>query len=512
MVARHEGNAAMRLEQLCRGLDQAALPDGAAHLDVKAVRSDSRAVEPGDLFVAVPGEEQDGGEFVRQAVARGAIAVVAQSNVEAAVPVIRVPDARIALAELAATWLGRPVDALALVGITGTMGKTSVLAMVESILDAAGIPCGVVGSLGIHYAGFKDHTPNTTPGALELQQAMAGMVEAGTQVMAMEVTSHALVQDRVYGLQYDVGVFTNLTMLEHIEYHGSFAGYAAAKLRFFDYLKPDAPLIHAAGDRAVRAAAQRHSGPRIAVGGGGALVCVRRDAISLDGTRMTLTVRRPLPRHGAAPLQPVSFGIELAATGRTNISNAALAATTALCLGADVAAVQAALAALQPPRRRLQVLQRSGPTIIDDTVGHPDSITGVFEVVRRVRHRRLHVVFGIRGQRGAVINQHDAEALAIWSRTVPVHTLITTSAVDTADERNTVTDEERDAFLRVVQQNGLPHHHEDRLADAMDAVMSAAGEDDVVLLLGAQGMDAAAELLEQRGHGPRRDVDAAAAG
>jgi UDP-N-acetylmuramoyl-L-alanyl-D-glutamate--2,6-diaminopimelate ligase len=496
----------MRLDRLCRNLQHAALPPAAAELDVRHVRSDSRAVTPGDLFVAIPGEDEDGSRYIADAVAGGAVAIVAEADVDAPIPVIRVPDARIAVAELAAESLGRPADALRLAGITGTLGKTSVLTMLDAILSASGISAGTVGSLGIRFAGQQDATPNTTPGAVELQAAMAEMVASGVRVMAMEVTSHALLQGRVHGLMYDVGVFTNLTMLEHLEYHGSFAGYANAKLRYFDHLKPGAPIIYAAGDRAVRAAVQRHRGPKVSVGMGNALVSVRRDELSVDGTCIRLNVRRSLPRLDAEPLAPCAFEVRLAVLGRTNILNASLAATAGLCLGADVSAVQSALTALQPPRRRMQVLQRSGPIIIDDTVGHPDSITGVFEVVHRVPHRRLYVVFGIRGQRGPVINQRDAEALAIWFRQVPVHTLVTTSAVDTADERNVVAEEERAAFISTVQRAGLPHEHHERLADALATVMKLAGEGDLVLLLGAQGMDTAANLLRQRADVTRRSV------
>lgn len=488
----------MRLEQLCSGLAGVELPRAAAQLDVNAVRGDSREVQPGDVFVAVPGEEQDGRAFVDEAVAGGAIVIFAEAPVDAPVPVVVVPDARLALATLAAESLGRPADSLVLAGITGTLGKTSVLSMIEAILKADGIPTGTVGSLGIHWAGHDDETPNTTPGAVELQQAMAGMVEAGTRVMAMEVTSHALMQGRVHGLMYDVGVFTNLAMLEHMEYHGTFAGYVDAKLRFFDHLKPGAPLVYSAGDRGVSAAARRHSGPRVSVGGGNAIVTVRRSAMSLDGTEITLSVRRPLCRIDGPPLEPTTFTVRLAALGRTNAANASVSAAAALVLGAGVESVQAALAEMRPPRRRLQVLQRRGPVIIDDTVGHPDSITGVFEVAQRVPHRRLYVVFCIRGQRGPVINQRDAEALAIWSRQVPIHSLITTSAEDTADERNRVEADERDAFLSVVNSAGMRHTHMQRLEDAIEGVLDDAGEDDLILLLGAQGMDAGAELLQRR--------------
>jgi UDP-N-acetylmuramoyl-L-alanyl-D-glutamate--2,6-diaminopimelate ligase len=485
----------MRLQDLCRCVEGAAVPPTAHDVEVRSVRDDSRAVEPGDLFVAVPGENEDGRDHVSGAVAGGAVAIVSETPLDVPVPVVLVPDARAALAELAAESLGRPARRLRLAGMTGTLGKTSVLTMLAEILRAAELRAGTVGSLGINYEGYDDATPNTTPGAVELQRAMAGMVEAGVRIMAMEVTSHALVQGRVHGLRYDLGVFTNLAMLEHMEYHGSFRDYARAKLRFLRHLKPDAPLVYAAGDRAVRTAARQHPGPLVSCGGGGgATVTVRRAAQTLHGTRLTLNVRRPLPRVDADPLPALALALELRMLGRSNVSNAALAAVAGLCLGASPDAVRTALAALEPPRRRMQVLRRAGPAIIDDTVGHPDSITSVFEVAQRVPHRRLHIVFCIRGQRGALINERDAEALVIWSRVVPVHTLITTTAADTADERNTVAPAERAAFLRVIERTRLRHTHCDRLEDAVAAAARNADEQDLVLLLGAQGMDAGAAL------------------
>jgi UDP-N-acetylmuramoyl-L-alanyl-D-glutamate--2,6-diaminopimelate ligase len=487
----------MRISQLFRGTAGAQVPAAAEPLDVSAVCDDSRDVAPGSVFVAVPGEAQDGRNHADDAVAAGAVVIVSETPLDVPVPVVLVPDARIALAELAAQWHGHPADALSLVGITGTMGKTSVLAMLSDILESAGIGVGTIGSLGIRYEGATDVTPNTTPGSLDVQAALAGMVGAGARVMAMEVTSHALVQGRVHGLMYDVGVFTNLTMLEHAEYHGTFQRYLDAKLRFFEHLKPGSPIIFPAGDRAVRAAVRRHDGPRIACGGRAACVHVRRHGMSADGTRITLELRRPLPRLGRDDMETLSLPLQLRTLGRTNIANATLAAVAALTVGAEPDHVRHALAAMTVPPRRLEVVRRSGPMIIDDTVGHPDSITGVFEVARRMPHDRLHVIFGIRGKRGPAINGHDAEALSIWARQVSVATLVATSVTDTADERNRVAPEEERAFLDVLSRAGLQHTHTDTLADAVDAVAKVAGENDLVLLLGAQGMDAAAELMQQ---------------
>lgn len=486
------------LAELFRSIPDARVPDDARNLKVQAVQSDSREVGAGDVFVAVRGEDEDGRAHVAEAIARGAIVVVADAPVDVPVPLVLVDDARESLATLAAESVGRPADRLQLVGITGTVGKTSVLAMLSEILDEARITSAAVGSLGIQFRGFDDPSPNTTPGALQLQRAMARMVDAGVRVMAFEVTSHALTQERVHGICCDLGIFTNLAMLEHLEYHGSFRAYATAKQRFLDHLTSDAPLIYAAGDRAVAQLARRHPGPTIACGGGGgAAVTVRREQLRLSGTRIRLTVRRDLPRLGAPPLKPIAMTVNLNAIGRTNIGNAALAATAGLCLGAEPDAVRIALETFRPPRRRLEIIHDAGPIIIDDTVGHPDSITGVFELAGHIPHDRLHVVFCIRGQRGTVINERDAEAIAIWSRSVNIDSVAVTSATDSADERNMVEPAERAAFLNPLQRAGIRHAHHARLDDAIITTLETARTRDLVLLLGAQGMDGGAAIARR---------------
>ena len=498
------------LSQLFAKLDDVTLPPDSASLSVKRVRDDSRTVEPGDLFVAIRGTSSNGTRHIAEAVARGAVAVVVDNSQPGRHPmsmdahaqpraaVVRVPDARIALAELAAAAAGRPADRLAMVGITGTVGKTSVLAMLDEILREAGIRAGTIGSLGISYPGAEAATtPNTTPGALAVQEALAAMVRSDVSVAAMEVTSHALVQKRVHGLRYDLGIFTNLTMLEHMEYHGSFRNYAAAKLRFLPALKPHAPLCFAAGDRAVSQAVRRHSGPRVSCGGGGAWVSVRRAPLSLEGTRITLTIRRPLPRLDGSCMKPVRIPLQLQSLGRPNTANATFAATAGLILGASPEHVQAALSAIAPTRRRLERVRPHDPIVLDDTVGHPDSISGIFELADRVQHRRLRVVFCVRGQRGLEINARDAEALAIWSRRVPIDRMVITSAMDTADERNTVSRDERLAFTSVLDRMAVPYSHHDRLDEAISQALDGAFGNDLLLLLGAQGMDAGAGIVRR---------------
>jgi UDP-N-acetylmuramoyl-L-alanyl-D-glutamate--2,6-diaminopimelate ligase len=492
------------LAQLCDSLPDARLPPGTDDLRIARVRDDSRLVERDDLFVAVRGATTDGMEHAAEAAARGAVAIVVGRDGRGPgaltgldIPVVSVANARIALAALGAAAFGHPAQQLSLIGITGTVGKTSVLAMLSRILARAGIPAGTIGSLGIEYPGATGVTANTTPGALAVQEALRRMVDAGAGVAAMEVTSHALVQERVHGLRYHLGIFTNLTMLEHMEYHGSFREYADAKLRFIDMLEPLAPLCFASGDRAVRQAVRRHGGPRVSCGGRGAWVAVRRESMSLGGTRITLDIRRPLPRLDGSCLEPCTVPLRLQTLGRPNTMNATLAAAAGLVIGAPPAVVADALSRIQPPKRRLEVIRRRAPTIIDDTVGHPDSITAVFELVERVPHRELRVVFCIRGRRGVEINTRDAEALVIWLRRVRIDRLLVTSAEDTADERNGVSAPERNAFLDVLRREGARYAHHAWVEDAIAAALDGAADHDLVLLLGAQGMDEGAAIVHR---------------
>lgn len=491
---------ARSLAELTRRLSGAEVPPDAADTRVRGIAADTRRLRPGELFVALPGRRSDGAAFIEDAVARGAAAIVARRDVgPLRVPVVRVDDPRGALAELSAAWYGHPADRLCLVGITGSLGKTSVLSMLEAVASAADIPLGTIGSLGVRAGGdLIEPTRLTTPEPPGLHRALARIEAAGARTAAMEVTSHALDQERVRGLTFDIGIFTNLRLLEHIEYHGSFRRYAEAKRRFFDHMRAGAPVIYAAEDRAVRTLVREYRLLPIGCGAGG-VVSVRVDRLLLDrgGTRVTLRVRRPLPRLDGASVAPVSVPVELRVLGRPNICNAALAAAAALCLGASPDAVRDALAAFPPPWRRMQIVHRDRFTALDDTVGHPDSISAVFEVAARIRHRRLHVVYAIRGSRGEEINRRDAETVAIWSRCVPLATLVVTSSDDETDEANRVTAGEQDAFLAELRRGRVRFEARDRLRDAIALALDRITRGDLLLLLGAQGMNAGGDWLRR---------------
>jgi UDP-N-acetylmuramoyl-L-alanyl-D-glutamate--2,6-diaminopimelate ligase len=487
------------LAQLVRAVNDAHWDPGAAgEVPVGRVVIDSRDVGPDDLFVAIRGTRIDSHDLIGEVAAKGAAAVVVERDVaDPGIPVVRVSDTRRALAELAAAWYDHPADRLPLVGITGTLGKTSVLSMLESILHEAGLRVGSIGSLGVRVGRETRETGHTVPPPLVLHRALAQMRDEGVDLAMMEVTTHAISQQRVHGLRFALGIFTSLVPMEHMEYHGTFENYVAVKTRYFDLLRRGAPVIHPGGDLAVHAQVEDRGLNGVTCGGApDAMLYVDRLSMTTRGSEIVLRVQQPLPRWDGGVVEPLEFPLSLRLLGRSNIDNAALAAAAALCLGAGPEPIRRALAALEPPRRRMEVLHEGRFTVLDDTVGHPDSITAVFEVAERIPHRRLHVVIAIRGQRGEEVNREAAESLAIWAGRVPVATLVVTHSIGAADERNRVAPEERDAFVSGLRDGGADFREIEPLREAVETALDRIDDGDLLLLLGAQGMDAGRDIVQ----------------
>lgn len=468
---------------------------------IEGIRTVSGEVRPGDLFVALRGSLDDGHAHLDEALARGAAAVVLEHAPAGGIPVpqLLVEDGRAALARLAAVWFGEPASALKLIGITGTVGKTSVLSIVDRIMTEAGLPFGSIGSLGVTLnEETLGETGFTAPDALVLHGKLADLRDAGARSVAMEVTSHALAQKRVDGLRFDLGAFTNLLPLEHQDYHGTFESYVETKLLFFDHLRPGAAVVHNADDRAVATVVAEREAAGVSVGRDpGADVRIENVRMSADGSRFTLSARAALPDCVGHSVAPFEMRLEMPLLGLGSISNVGIAVTLAMMLGASAENVPRVVRALPPARRRMEVIHRGDFTVIDDTVGHPESVNAVFEAARSLAPERFHIVVAVRGQRGDEINHHIGESLAIWCGQTPVGTLVVTSAIEAADARNTVSDAELEALIGPLGEGEIDFISEPELRGAIERALGAAGPGDLVLLLGAQAMDAGAAIVQE---------------
>src|SRR6202035_5808142 len=212
---------------------------------ISGLEYDSRRIKPGDLFVAMRGESSDGNKFIDKAIAAGAVAIVTDSATElprGGVAWVQVPHGRRALARLSANFYKRPAERLAITGITGTNGKSTTAFLLEAILSAANRKSALIGTIEYHVAGKVLPAPHTTPEALDLNRILSEALGNGATEAVMEVSSHALAQQRVYGIPFDVVVFTNLTR-DHLDYHHNMEEYFAAKQILFEGCGTDTPRV-----------------------------------------------------------------------------------------------------------------------------------------------------------------------------------------------------------------------------------------------------------------------------
>lgn len=485
----------MRLIELARA---ARVPLAGRDVEISGIATDSRAVNPGELFVAVPGANNHGMAFVSAALERGAVAVCGTAPVPG-VPTLLSGNPRKALATLAAAFHGFPAHELPLIGITGSLGKTSTALLLEAALRESGIRAGVIGSLGVRLDGETRATGMTTPEATEIHASLRRFVETGAGVAVMEVTTHAIVHERVAGLVFALGVLTNLKPDEHLEFHPTPDHYIRTKARFFDMLAERAPLIVNVDDETVRSVTASLHRPMIRVSGAesaGAHVQARGVELGAGGTRFELALTGRLMRPDGSTIEPLTIPVELSLLGSQQVTNAALAATAALLTGASPEAIRRAFAAMPQVRRRMQVVHSRDPLILDDTVGNPASLRAVFETISTIPHRRLFIAYAVRGSRGVTINQCNAEALATCVESLPA-TIVVTSSDDAADDRNRVTEEEWSTVTSELRDRGIAFETEPSLHAAVSSMVREAGAGDLVLLLGAQGMDAGAQIASE---------------
>ncbi len=366
---------------------------------VNEVRDDSRQVRPGDLFVAVPGAAADGRRFVADAVARGAAALVTEGEAPADFPgiAVLVSNARRALGLIAANRFGA-AQALTLTAVTGTNGKTTTTYLLEAMLQAAGRPAGVFGTIAYRAPGLPGRAaPLTTPGALMLHELLSQMRAVGTTDVVLEATSHALEQGRLDGCRFRVAGLTNLTQ-DHLDYHGTMAEYEAAKAILFERLLDPARgvAVTFADDEAGRRMQARARGAatlsvarRPGAGARGADVVVEEAQLTPGGTRATF----------ATPSGRLDIASPL--VGGYNLDNLALSVGMAIAAGLDARAIAEGAGRLPGvPGRLERVANGRGVLCLVDYAHTPDALERAIAAARPLAGAgRVLVVFGCGGDR-----------------------------------------------------------------------------------------------------------------
>jgi UDP-N-acetylmuramoyl-L-alanyl-D-glutamate--2,6-diaminopimelate ligase len=366
-----------------------AAPDALAQ-DARGVTFDSRQVGRGWIFVALRGLKADGTEFAPQAIERGAAAIVAERAPTASVdvPWVIVGDARFALAILSAEFYEHPSRRMQVVGITGTNGKTTTSYVLSAIFEAAGIRCGLMGTVTYRIGDREVEATRTTPEAPEVQRMLRQMADEGCGACVMEVSSHALALRRVDGISFAAGVFTNLTR-DHLDFHADMEDYFVAKRRLFELLPADAPAIVNLDD------------PR-----GSSLLNVARRTVTYAINRPADVTPGPL----SFTLEGLVFDVRTPQgvvrvrsrlVGRPNVYNILAAVATASTLGIPLDAIERGLAQLAgvPGRFELASTPEDDITVVVDYAHTDDALRNLLETARPLAGRRLLTVFGCGGDR-----------------------------------------------------------------------------------------------------------------
>jgi UDP-N-acetylmuramoyl-L-alanyl-D-glutamate--2,6-diaminopimelate ligase len=363
----------------------------APDVDVRALAYDNREVVPGALFFCVPGFNRDGHDFAPDAVRRGAVALVVQRRLAIDVPQVRVADVRGAMAVAASAFYRHPTRELPVVGVTGTNGKTTTAFLVRSLLEAAGRPCGLLGTVKSVVGGQELESGRTTPEAIDLQPVFRAMLEAGDAACAMEVSSHALELRRADGVHFAVALFTNLTQ-DHLDFHPTMETYFQAKRRLFEGT-PEPPGLRIANvDDAAGRRLAREFPDTVTFGLDGPADYRATDLrTGFAGSDFTLhTPDGALPVHSPLP-------------GRFNVVNVLGAVAAVRALGVDDDAIVAALRdAGHVPGRFEPVQAGQSFAVLVDYAHTPDSLENVLRAARDLaseRGGRVLCVFGCGGDR-----------------------------------------------------------------------------------------------------------------
>ena len=371
-------------------------------IEIRCLQYDSRKVERNDIFVAIHGTSKDGNRFVMDAIDRGASVVVTDEDhalpdsyfMHAGVVKVVVPDTRIALARMSSAYFGNPSRALTMVGVTGTNGKTTTTHLLKSLFEAQGKTAGLIGT--IEYVIGKDRIPatHTTPESLELNQMLAKMVDGGCSAAVMEVSSHALHQHRVEGIEFDSAVFTNLTQ-DHLDYHGSMEEYFKSKRILFDTLSSNACAVINIDDDWGKRLYAGVTGRKISYGvDSPANVRAKNISLSLQDVRFIV-------EHGSEKTE-----IQSPLVGRFNVVNLLAAFSTGLSLGISTSTMQQALQSVRGVRGRFErIVSPRGWLAVIDYAHTPDALEKAIRAVRDVlgttKDSKVVTVFGCGGNRDA---------------------------------------------------------------------------------------------------------------
>lgn len=471
----------MKLQELLRGVAVKS-STVADDLEIREVRYDSRAVQAGDLFVAIRGFATDGHQYIGKALEQGAEAIVCEEAPEGA-PAVVVENARQALAEIAANRFGHPADSMVMLGVTGTNGKTTTTYLVKHMLEQAGHKVGLIGTNQNLIGDEVIETERTTPESYELHALFARMRDAGCTHVIMEVSSHSLVLDRVHGIRFAVGAFTNLTQ-DHLDFHKTMEGYRKAKAILFTI--SDKGVINLDDDAAQAMLADAKC-PCLTFSceKDAADLTAKNIRLHADGVEFVATTKGDLAR------------VKLPIPGHFSVENALAALGIVLQVGMPLADAAHALATATGVKGRVEVVPTDTDyTVLIDYAHTPDGVENVLRAVRGFAKGRVIALFGCGGDRDRTKRPKMGKIAADLAD----FCVVTSDNPRTEDPKAIIDD-----ILEGMQGTKTPMQVIVDRPEAIHWALAHAKKDDVIVLMG-KGHETYQEVNHVKHHMDEREI------
>ena len=471
----------MLLQYLIENLTDKVIT-GDTNIDINKIEYNSQKIEQNDIFVAIKGYKEDGNDYIKEAVEKGAVCIVTEDELNANelpnITIVRVQNSRIALSLIASKYYDFPARKLKLIGITGTKGKTTTAYMIRDILNASGKKTGMIGTIYNTYGNVCIEASRTSPESLDLQKLLKDMVDAQMEYVVMEVSSHSLVLDRVYGLHFAIGIFTNLSQ-EHLDFHGTMDNYLLAKSKLFEMC--DFALVN--GDDIHTPRLKKMIKCKTATFGLDNAVNITASDVRINNNNVEFKM------YVNKMLETIVINIP----GRFTVYNALAAIGTCSLLGAQMDAILLSLSNIKVPGRSEIIDVQKTFTVMVDYAHNPSSLEAILSSIKKYVKGRIICVFGCGGNR----DKEKRPMMGEISGRLADFTVITTDNPRNEDP-SIIMKEIEDG---VKKTKGLYKIIENR-KDAIAFAMRIAWKNDLVLIAG-KGHETYQELK----NGKRIDFD-----
>lgn len=475
-------------------------------VEINGITCDSRKVSEGYVFVATKGKNTDGHNFIDEAIENGASIIFTETDMKNKenrnVIIKKVDNARIVLSQLCHEFYGFSTEKMKVIGVTGTNGKTTTSHLIYNVLKEQGVSVGLIGTLYIKINEKSYHTNLTTPDPEQIFYYMSLMEKENVQVVVMEVSSHALESYRVHSIEFDIAVHTNIER-DHLNHHKTMENYILSKKRLFDYLPSGKIGVINLDDEHGLKLLDNNEEILVITYGLNTKSTITASSIDLDfNVAFTYCLQRGLTTLSGLEIEPFEYPISTNLLGKHNMYNSLAAITCCLLLDIPIKNVSESIKNSGSIYRRMEIIYNKEILIIDDFCHNPSSYESVFSTVQNMQYSNIHIVNAIRGNRGEGINEENAEVICSWKNLLGMKNLMITSSKDCVTSNDLVTNRELDTFLQVFQKNKISYEYFDSLLDAIQSVLERVNEGDLILLLGAQGMNRGSKfvlsLLEQK--------------